>query len=770
MRTRKTKKLNRVFLSFLLRVLPVFIVPLSALILVYYSSIQIINQQTYEKNLAVLENSAETVQKTFQNVDNLITYLNGNQIVNHFLMFVNPLKDGASTTDMLNAQNEIKSLTLANDIIKNIQLYSVKNNILIDSTTNVLFLDRYYFYENVQGMSLEEWKTKFLSTKYRYSVIADMTVRKGGQPKDYIVYAVSLPLTDSDTKGVAFFYLDEEYLLNQYSKIPYKDSGYVYVLDDSGKAVLHNNQSGISNPNMDMKQFTKQSGYFSQKIDGKDMFVTYYKGSKMNWIYVAALPISQVLAPTANIRFVISMVILFTFLSGAFLVFSSVTKLSRPISNIFVLFAEKNKSLSLSYNDFEYEISNLVENNEKLQEAMNNQIPELKTSIFYNLLIGGYHDTAVVTENLKKINIDMGAKYYVVLIVSVNELNSDAKLEDISAQKIFINSVLTQHFKDIQGIYNLDFERTVLLISSDDPKLKSVLDRMDRSAQDAVEQFMTNVMMSVSFAGDITDDIQKIPSCFLNAFTAINYKQKDPFSTVQWFVKTQSADKSNFSYPIELESQMIAFVRDGNVEKLQETFDRVVRENSHITSQEFNPVFYNLLLSVNSTLIRIFNETKNHSNKVIKIGTKISAKLDAREDLPQILFLLKEAFVALAIHSKDAARQSNMSQQSQIQQYINEHYMDSQLSLTSVANVFHITEVYLSQLFKHISGENFSKYVEKLRLKRAQELIEHGFRINEIAQMVGYNSPQVFRRAYKRHFGFAPSGDLGHSNSLDDPE
>ncbi len=767
MSTLKARKLNKVFVSFLLRVLPVFIVPLFALILVYYSSIQIINQQTYEKNLAVLENSAETLQKTFQNVDNLITYLNGNQIVNNFLMFVNPLKDGATTTDMLNAQNEIKSLTLANDIIKNIQLYSIKNNILIDSTTNVLYLDRYYFYENVQGMSVEEWKNKFLSTKYRYSVIADMTVMKGGQPKNYIVYAVSLPLTDSDTKGVAFFYLDEEYLLNQYSKIPYKGSGYVYVLDDSGRVVLHNNQSGIGDPKMDMKQFAKQSGYFSQKIDGKDMFVTYYKGAKMKWTYVAALPKSQVLAPTANIRFVISMVILFTCLSGAFLVISSVTKLSKPISNIFVLFAEKNKNLS--YNDFEYEISNLVENNEKLQEAMNNQIPELKTSIFYNLLIGGYHDTAVVTENLKKINIDMGAKYYVVLIVSVNELNSNAKLEDISAQKIFINSVLTQHFGNIQGIYNLDFERTVLLISCNEPKLKTVLDRMDRSAQDAVEQFMTNVMMSVSFAGDITDDIQRIPSCFLNAFTAINYKQKDPFSTVQWFVKTQSADKSNFYYPIELESQMMLVVRDGNVEKLQETFDRIVRENSHIISQDFNPVFYNLLLSVNSTLIRIVNETKNHSNKVIKTGAKISSKLDTREDLPQILFLLKEAFVALAIHSKDAARQSNMSQQSQIQQYINEHYIDSQLSLTSVANVFHITEVYLSQLFKHISGENFSKYVEKLRLKRAQELIEHGFRINEIAQMVGYNSPQVFRRAYKRHFGFAPSGDLSQNSNPDDP-
>ena len=70
---------------------------------------------------------------------------------------------------------------------------------------------------------------------------------------------------------------------------------------------------------------------------------------------------------------------------------------------------------------------------------------------------------------------------------------------------------------------------------------------------------------------------------------------------------------------------------------------------------------------------------------------------------------------------------------------------------------FYITEVYLSKLFKEGTGQNFSKYVENLRLEQAKILLSNGVLVNEVAQQVGYNSPQVFRRAWKRHYGTTPT-------------
>lgn len=90
--------------------------------------------------------------------------------------------------------------------------------------------------------------------------------------------------------------------------------------------------------------------------------------------------------------------------------------------------------------------------------------------------------------------------------------------------------------------------------------------------------------------------------------------------------------------------------------------------------------------------------------------------------------------------------------------FVHQHYKDPQMSLTMAADAIGITEIYLSRLFKQVTGDNFSKYVESLRMKDAAELLKSdAYSINEVAEKVGYNSPQVFRRAYRRYYGVTPS-------------
>ncbi len=88
-----------------------------------------------------------------------------------------------------------------------------------------------------------------------------------------------------------------------------------------------------------------------------------------------------------------------------------------------------------------------------------------------------------------------------------------------------------------------------------------------------------------------------------------------------------------------------------------------------------------------------------------------------------------------------------------IQKYIRENYGNPQLSLSLVGEEFYITEVYLSKLFKKATGENFSHYVEGVRMTHAKELLDQGCKVSEVIRQTGYNSPQVFRRAWKRYYG-----------------
>ena len=79
------------------------------------------------------------------------------------------------------------------------------------------------------------------------------------------------------------------------------------------------------------------------------------------------------------------------------------------------------------------------------------------------------------------------------------------------------------------------------------------------------------------------------------------------------------------------------------------------------------------------------------------------------------------------------------------------------MGLSRVGGEFRMSESYLSTLFKEQSGGKFADYVEKLRIEKACELLQDkNNTVNDVAETVGYNSVQSFRRAFKRVKGVSP--------------
>ena len=83
--------------------------------------------------------------------------------------------------------------------------------------------------------------------------------------------------------------------------------------------------------------------------------------------------------------------------------------------------------------------------------------------------------------------------------------------------------------------------------------------------------------------------------------------------------------------------------------------------------------------------------------------------------------------------------------------------MDSNLGLSLVATKFNISEGYVSTIFKGDMGVNFTDYVESVRMECACKLLENSDEtISAIAEKIGYNSVQSFRRAFKKVKGISP--------------
>ncbi|MCA0755190.1 response regulator [Paenibacillus sp. N4] len=91
-----------------------------------------------------------------------------------------------------------------------------------------------------------------------------------------------------------------------------------------------------------------------------------------------------------------------------------------------------------------------------------------------------------------------------------------------------------------------------------------------------------------------------------------------------------------------------------------------------------------------------------------------------------------------------------------VRKYVDENYA-YELTLASLASMFHLNETYLSGLFKQHAGVTFSEYITSLRMKKAGELLaESGLKLTDIAMLVGISSSSYFSTSFKKFYGMSP--------------
>ena len=89
-------------------------------------------------------------------------------------------------------------------------------------------------------------------------------------------------------------------------------------------------------------------------------------------------------------------------------------------------------------------------------------------------------------------------------------------------------------------------------------------------------------------------------------------------------------------------------------------------------------------------------------------------------------------------------------------------YLDSKVSLTSVAERLNISRAYVSQSLSVVVKKRFNVLINEYRIKDAIELMLKADKVNtnsvvDIAMAVGYNSVSCFYRAFKAYTGSTPA-------------
>lgn len=125
-------------------------------------------------------------------------------------------------------------------------------------------------------------------------------------------------------------------------------------------------------------------------------------------------------------------------------------------------------------------------------------------------------------------------------------------------------------------------------------------------------------------------------------------------------------------------------------------------------------------------------------------------------DIRNVCDMMREVVSVLVPEKKEAATDSMKAFVREAAAWIDGHFYE-ELTLTTLAERFHVEHSYFSRVFRQEIGESPVLYITNRRMEKAKQYIQEGKKnLTEVAFMVGYDDYTYFSRVFRKNTGVSP--------------
>lgn len=379
---------------------------------------------------------------------------------------------------------------------------------------------------------------------------------------------------------------------------------------------------------------------------------------------------------------------------------------------------------------------------EELEKTVEQQTQWARLGILRRLLYGNYDTRQEVEAEACRMGIDLSMKFPCLLaVIKVGDLTNP----EISMTEEEIGILLREHME--KGIpsgccmVKMELLTHVLFLpeQSDPLAARQLFEKLNY-------EFYSRTPLSIYMGiSDAVYDLMELNSAYE---AASGYCEYAAYQKLRIPMLSGDVPENRYMiFTVDMEIQLEKIIRNGLVEQLKQQMDQIYENFLHHSRQQR----HNMEVMRCITLRCLDEEPEDQQKKILQEKIRLS---DKPKDIETCIYLVCEYFENKCSLEVD---QEQIRLKKRLEEKINQEYSCQDFNLAALSDWVGVSEKKLYRDFKKMFGISFSSHLEMIRLRRAQELLQDGKAVQEVALLVGYSSDYSFRRAFKRVMGISPS-------------
>lgn len=740
----------------------VLFIPLFILCVYYMCVITAIGEDDVQLRKNELKHASRLIDTTLTNLSYLGDSLVGNLAVNTF----------TSTTDALSYPNVWKIKELQQSLPN---LYQVDPSvfdyfIFFDKSKLVLNKQIVYKYDDFYNLylrkkcigSYEEWLSDIGRQNLTYGLHSMETyIYKQTSEKNMLIYTRPLiTYSDVSNHSAVYIMIEDQVLDSQMPTLPPNSMQYITDLGDN---VIYCRQNGDTFLMEETMAAVNQALLEDDKVQeaklrlyGEDFVILRHVSAQSGFTYYMVCPKTIINQRMVSTMLSLTVCVLLAAAVGMFLSCFMSIRNATPINNIL----KEVSRTSEQFGDYQSVFSSLkttfhylVNTNSNLAETLEDQKRYIRNAFINRLLYKNYGSDEEYSKIAGYIGLEYKDRSFCVVIFHFCMGSMDpAGLE-------LINSCVISLLEVIECVLpgslccNTGDGQVVLLMNlplADQACYRKVT---EKALLRVKEEMPANIMEKIfAYGGNVVSRLSDIYTSYNNASYMFWNEREQIENTVIWY--TENTGNIPAYPPADISAKLSHYVAAGDGKSLHDELESIMK--TYIIDNDLPVYLQHMLLNeLQIVMFRILSQIDIEEAEYRKYYDQLEENYNA--SLTAQITTTLNLYRDVCQYMHDRKQETDFSALiPAIVSYIDSGYGDSCLSLTSVADTFHISEPYLSSTFKQIVGIKFSSYVERVRIDKAKDFLKTtSMPVGEIAERVGYYSANSFCRAFKRVTGIS---------------